>query len=92
MGEPVLEDDKRPVGRPKKQVVSALATKEGGLDLGHHGVKTHLPGAMMGVEMELATGVGGVLVRFPHRAPDGKVTKRTLLVPFGHLRQIELAE
>lgn len=86
MGEPQQQQ------KPAAKKVLSLGVKDGGLQMGSHGTQTFLPGALVGVEMELANSLGGVLVHYPHRNPDGKVVKRNMVVPFGHIRQYEVEE
>lgn len=77
---------------PQGRRVTSIGTKDGGVQLGFHGTHTFLPGALKGVEMELVSSMGGVLVQYPHRGLEGVVAPKTLLIPLSHLRQIELAE
>jgi hypothetical protein len=74
----------------KQPKVTGVFFKEGGLEMGSQGTQNSLPRNIKGVELELATHLGGLIVRFPNRQTDGTLEQETLLVPMSHIRGIKL--
>lgn len=74
----------------KNPKVTGVFFKEGGLEMGSQGTQNSLPRNIKGVEFELATNLGGLLVTYPHRQADGKVVTETVLVPMSHIKGIKL--
>lgn len=91
MGEPLKKD--APKAEPQGIRVLALTTQEGGVDVAGKVVKyisTERPDTVWAhaeVDMRLDRNLGGVVIRYVHKA-----VSRTVLVPLAHCQRIELVE
>lgn len=95
MGEPSQDEEKRGPGRPPKRVprkVLSLAVREGGNVELAQGVRSHLPGPIVGMEMVWDPDIDSVRVSFNARGPDGKVFRDYMHIPRHNIRQWKLEE
>lgn len=87
------------MGEPQKQhqpgnnkrVSNLTLRADGAVTLGHHGVKTHLPGNVVGLEMEFDRSLLSFVIRYKARTQTG-FEDRVTHTPLANAAQFDLAE